>query len=332
MTRIPDPTNPADQPQPRDGVRYGAAVDIGTNSVRLLIGYLDDSGQLVIAERQISTTRLGQGVDAYGALAEAAIQRTCTVLTDYGQRWGAYGIHPDQVVIMATSAVRDAQNAEVFQRRAHAACGVWPQVISGQEEARIGFLGACADQPDGPALVIDIGGGSTEFIAGQVPDQIHAALSLQIGCVRLEERHGPPPYTPDQVERARVEIRDLIAPAVTHLSPHLEAGTRLLGVAGTVTTLAALDLDLPFYDPNRVHGYGLSRQRLAYWIDQLIVQDPQAIEARGPVEPNRGDVLPLGAMILDEIMAAFALDTVIASEHDSLDGMAHTVLTRDPVG
>lgn len=306
-----------------------AVVDIGTNSVRLLIGELDAHGRVRQVDRHIRVTRLGQDVDKTGALRQDAIDRTAAVLADYAAIWQAAGIPNDRVVLMATSAARDAKNAETFTQAAMAACGVAPVVISGELEAEIAFLGATADQPPGPMLVIDIGGGSTEFVLADARGSVIGATSQQIGCVRLTERSGPPPYTPAQVAAIRAAAGAVIAEAVSVLPSPIDPATTLIGVAGTVTTLAALDLNLPAYLPDAIHGTRLTQAALKDWIGRITAMDAHAIEALGPVEGNRGDVLPTGAIILDEIMTAVGLDAVIASEHDSLDGMCAKLLAGE---
>lgn len=303
-----------------------AVVDIGTNSVRLMVATMGQHGQLHPIERHIRITRLGYGVDETGALHPDAIARTVAVLADYATIWGKHAIPTEQVMLIATSAARDAHNALAFTQAAQAACGITPSVISGEEEAEIAFLGATADQPPGPKLVIDIGGGSTEFVLSNAQAEIIAATSQQIGCVRLTERAGPPPYTPDQVAAIRQAVAPVMHTVSTLLGSPIDPETALIGVAGTVTTLAALDLNLPSYQPDAIHGTTISRPALQSWITHLATMAPAAIEALGPVEGNRGDVLPVGAIILDEIMAGLGLDTVIASEHDSLDGMCMKLL------
>lgn len=304
-----------------------AVVDIGTNSVRLLIAELDADAKVRQVERHIRVTRLGQDVDKTGTLRADAIARTAAVLADYADRWRAARIPDARVVLMATSAARDASNADAFTQAAVAACGLAPIVISGELEAEIAFLGATADQPPGPMLVIDIGGGSTEFVLADADGVVVGSTSQQIGCVRLTERSGPPPYTHEQVMRIRDAARAVITEAVRVLASRVDPATTLIGVAGTVTTLAALALDLPAYLPDEIHGTRLEQAVLKDWIHRITEMDAQAIESLGPVEGNRGDVLPVGAIILDEIMDAFGLDAVIASEHDSLDGMCAKLLT-----
>lgn len=303
-----------------------AVVDIGTNSVRLLIAERDADERVRKVERHIRVTRLGQDVDKTGALRRDAIARTAAVLADYAVIWQTAGIRDDRVVLMATSAARDAKNADAFTEAAIAACGVTPIIISGELEAEIAFLGATADQPPGPMLVIDIGGGSTEFVIADATGSVTGSTSQQIGCVRLTERTGPPPYTPEQIMWIRTAARSVITEAVRSLPSPINPATTLIGVAGTVTTLAALSLGLPAYLPDKIHGTRLTQTALKDWIGRITAMNASAIEALGPVEGNRGDVLPVGAIILDEIMGAFGLDVVIASEHDSLDGMCAKLL------
>lgn len=306
-----------------------AVVDIGTNSVRLLIAERDADAKVRQVERHIRVTRLGQDVDKTGAMREDAIERTAAVLADYATIWRAADIPDDRVVLMATSAARDASNADAFTQAAIVACGVTPAVISGELEAEIAFLGATADQPPGPMLVIDIGGGSTEFVLADATGTVIGATSQQIGCVRLTERTGTPPYTEAEVTGIRAAAREVIQQAVAVLPGPIDPATALIGVAGTVTTLAALDLGLPAYLPDEIHGTRLTQAALKDWIIRITAMDARAIEDLGPVEGNRGDVLPVGAIILDEIITAVGLDAVIASEHDSLDGMCAKLLAGD---
>ncbi len=295
--------------------------------MRLLVATLDAEGALQPIERHIRVTRLGQGVDDTKCLHPDAIARTVAVLADYRAIWDGFSVPEQMVVLMATSAVRDAVNADVFTQAAVDACGIAPQVISGSLEGEIAFLGATADQPPIPILVIDIGGGSTEFVLGDASGEIIASTSEQLGCVRLTERTGQPPYADGTITRARAGARAVINEAASVLPTPIDPATRLIGVAGTVSTLAALDLDLDQYEADRIHGTAVSKAAVAHWVSVLAAMDATRIEALGPVEGNRGDVMPIGAIILDEIMDVFGFDEVIASEHDSLDGMCFKLLT-----
>ncbi|HYJ07735.1 MAG TPA: Ppx/GppA phosphatase family protein [Polyangiaceae bacterium] len=290
-----------------------AAVDIGTNSVRLLIA--DQSGLEV--ERTMRITRLGQGVDVTGALDPEAIARTTQVLSAYRSRIEHFGVQ--RVRATATSAARDATNSQHFFDAAERALGVRPELLGGEEEARLSFLGATAELPprDGPFLVIDVGGGSTELALGTTGPE--ALVSLQLGCVRMTERHlKTDPPTPQELDACLADIRGQVAKARTTIDPR--NARRIVGLAGTVTTLAALELGLSHYDATRTHHSTLTRTQVETWFERL---SHMALPERRLIlaEPQRAGVILGGAAVLLTLMRELGIAELLVSEHDILDGL-----------
>ncbi len=311
--------------------RRVAAVDCGTNSIRLLIADVDpDRATLSDVDRRMEIVRLGQGVDTTGRLAPEALDRTLKALSGYA---GLIESHRAEAVCMvATSATRDAVNSGEFTRRVTEVLGTGPEVLTGDEEARLSFLGATAELgPSVPApyLVTDIGGGSTEFVLGQ-EGRVASALSVNIGCVRMTERHlRDDPPSPAQIEAATADIDAAIARAAAVV----DAGRArtLVGLAGSVTTVAGIALDLPGYDPERLHHSRIPATQVHAVTTRLLAQT-RAERARIPVmHPGRIDVIGGGALILDRIMIRLGLTEVLVSEHDILDGIAWSIATADPV-
>jgi exopolyphosphatase/guanosine-5'-triphosphate,3'-diphosphate pyrophosphatase len=290
-----------------------AAIDCGTNSIRLLIS---DEGRDVA--RRMEIVRLGEGVDRTGRLEEAAIERTRLALLGYAAEIAELGIR--RVRMVATSASRDASNADDFRAMVRSVLGVDPEVISGDEEAALSFLGAAGGLPgDEQKLVVDIGGGSTEFITG-VAD-VAAAISVDIGCVRMTERHlHSDPPTAEEIAAAE---RDIVAAVDRALAavPGREA-TTLVGLAGSVTTVAALALDLDEYDAARIHHARISYADVARVTGDLLTMTVAERTALPVMHPGRADVIGAGALILRTVMARAEQDHVVASEHDILDGIA----------
>ncbi|HKO52919.1 MAG TPA: Ppx/GppA phosphatase family protein [Polyangiaceae bacterium] len=291
-----------------------AAIDIGTNSVRLLV--TDPAGREL--ERLMRMTRLGQGVDVTGQLSAAAIERTVSVLVEYASRMQAHGV--TRVCAVATSAARDAQNGALFFEAAERALGVRPTLLSGDEEARWSFYGATdgLDRRDGPFLVIDLGGGSTEFVLGT--EQPEAATSLQMGCVRMSERHlhGDPP-TSAQVRACAEDVRRELV-QVRSVMDVTKART-VVGLAGTVTALSALQLGLVRYDAARTHHSRLSAPQVAALATRLA--GANVAERRELlVEPARAEVIAGGALVLATTMSELGLAELLVSERDILDGLA----------
>ncbi len=309
-----------------------AAIDCGTNSIRLLIADVPPSGPHVEVLRRMEVVRLGEGVDATGRLAPQAIERTRRVLAEYAA--AARDLGARQVRMVATSASRDADNRADFEDMVAGTLGQLPDVVPGLEEARLSFRGATGSlagaarahgdaPPAAPYLVVDIGGGSTEFVLGD-DDGVRAARSVDVGCVRLTERHlrGDPP-TADEIQAAESDIRAALAEVVAEV-PVGEAAT-LVGLAGSVTTVAALALGLPAYDPVAIHGsrIGVSAVRS---VTAGLLTATRARRAALPVmHPGRVDVIGGGSLVLRVIMDALALDEVVVSEHDILDGIALTL-------
>jgi exopolyphosphatase/guanosine-5'-triphosphate,3'-diphosphate pyrophosphatase len=312
-----------------------AAIDCGTNSLRLLIADIDP-GRHVLADvaRRMEIVRLGQGVDATGRLAPDALDRTMRALSEYGAQIRAAGAAAVRMV--ATSATMDASNAADFTRGVIDILGVAPEVISGDEEARLSFAGATAElagsgEPAGPVppyLVIDIGGGSTEFVLGREASAPLAALSVNIGCVRLTERHlrsDPPPA--GEIERATADIDsglDAVAAAIA-----VPDARTLVGLAGSVTTVTAVALDLPAYDPARIHHARIPAATVHAVTRQLLSQTRDQRAAIPSMHPGRVDVIGAGALILDRIMQRFGFAEVVTSEHDILDGIAWSLAAGD---
>lgn len=301
-----------------------AAVDVGTNSVRLLI--MDDDGTRIL--RSIITTRLGYGVDRTGRLDNDALARTLDMLAGFATDWRAHGV-TDRVRIVATSAVRDASDRDRFFTGVTAVTGHTPEVISGEEEAALAFAGAArAVGVTGPCVVVDIGGGSTELVLGAVNEPIRASVSLQLGCVRITERNFvSDPVSADEERNAVNDICQRLAGARTVIDAARQDGvTTLIGVAGTATTLGALHKNLDTYDEDEIHNTHIPTDALTRLTRELVAETTEMRRQRGPVQPGREDVLHAGALILTEIVSAFASDGVIVSERDSLDGVAQGLL------
>lgn len=303
-----------------------AAVDCGTNSIRLLIA--DTDGRtLTDVVRTMEIVRLGQGVDVTGRIAPEAMDRTLQVARTYAQQCTAHSV--ERVRFVATSASRDAENAAEFTAGiadAFAAFGTVPEVVTGDEEAELSFRGAtsvAAESTPAPYLVVDLGGGSTEFVLGTA--QVDAARSTNIGCVRFTERHlHSDPPTEAEIDAALVDINAAIDEAAS-VVPLDRAGS-LIGLAGSVTTITAHALGLTEYDPQRIHGARLSIAQVERSCDALIHATREERAALGYMHPGRVDVIGSGALIWRTIVrrvgAAAGIDTVLTSEHDILDGIA----------
>jgi len=323
--------------------RRVAAIDCGTNSLRLLIADIDPvRHELTDVERRMEIVRLGQGVDATGRLAPEALERTFRVPTDYASQIQAAGAVAVRMV--ATSATRDASNAADFAAGVRTTLGVSPEVITGGEEARLSFAGATAElaaeptagagpRPEPPFLVVDIGGGSTEFVLGKpgADEDLAtdlAAISVDIGCVRLTERHlhGDPPTTA-QVAAATADI-DRALDDVSATIPVADART-LVGLAGSVTTITAIALGLPSYDPSLTHHARISAESVDAVTRHLLSQTHEERAAIGSLHPGRVDVIGAGALVLDRVMQRFAFGELVTSEHDILDGIAWSIAASD---
>jgi exopolyphosphatase/guanosine-5'-triphosphate,3'-diphosphate pyrophosphatase len=312
--------------------RRVAAIDVGTNTVLLLVAEAGPGGPVALVERA-EITRLGRGVDASGRLDPAAMAETVRVLADYAaeaRRLGATAID-----CVATSAARDASNGAEFLAAVQATAGLEPRIVSGDEEARLVWTSAWRDfgaAPPGPArlAVLDVGGGSTEFTFGDGPAP-GGRRSLQVGAVRLTERltgrHGDAdPIGPATLAALRQAAGAALQP-LGAMGGGGEAGGRLVGVAGTVTTLAAVEQALPVYDAGRVHGSSLARGRIEALIERLAAL-PLAERARLPgMEPKRADVIVAGAVVVAEAMALTGFERLTVSDRGVRWGLVHELLS-----
>jgi exopolyphosphatase/guanosine-5'-triphosphate,3'-diphosphate pyrophosphatase len=315
-----------------------AAIDCGTNSLRLLIADIDPANrELTDVRRRMEIVRLGQGVDATGRLAPEALQRTMRVLAEYAR--DIEEAAASAVRMVATSAIRDASNAAEFTIGVQETLDVTPEVITGAEEARLSFAGATEElggqgpgpHPEPPYLVLDIGGGSTEFVVGgghpAGAEPLLAALSVDIGCVRLTERHlhGDPP-TAAEVTAASADI-DRALDDVAAAVPVQNART-LVGLAGSVTTLTAIALALPTYDARKTHHARTTAHRVHEVTSQLLTSTKAERAAIPSLHPGRVDVIGAGALVLDRVMQRFGFAELVTSEHDILDGIAWSIAGR----
>ena len=295
------------------------AVDIGTNSVRVLAADVDDRDTpFTILDRRMRITRLGQGVDATRKLAPEAIDRTIDVLREYRSILDDLGV--ERARATATSAARDATNRDDFFAPAGDALGVTPELLSGDEEARLSFLGATTglDAP-APYLVVDIGGGSTELAVGTAEPE--GFVSLDVGCVRVTEQffESDPP-APEELSDAVSVVRDEIADVARRVPGVREAAT-LIGLAGTVTTVAAIEIGLASYERDRIHHFRLTRNA-AEDVFRTLATEPIARRRENPgLEPARADVIVGGALVLVAILRTLEVDEMLVSEADILDGL-----------
>ncbi|MEV6115775.1 Ppx/GppA phosphatase family protein [Streptomyces sp. NPDC052109] len=315
-----------------------AAIDCGTNSIRLLVADVHpQTGELVDLDRRMTIVRLGQGVDRTGRLAPEALERTFAACREYAQIIKEHGA--ERLRFVATSASRDAENRDDFVRGVVDILGVEPEVITGDQEAEFSFTGATEelkgrDDLTRPYLVVDIGGGSTEFVVGD--DHVRAARSVDVGCVRMTERHlvhggkvsDPPTEEEIAAMRADIEVAlDLAEQTV----PLREAHT-LVGLAGSVTTVSAIAQKLPEYDSARIHHSRISHDRVRE-ITEWLLRSTHAERAAIPsMHPGRVDVIGAGALVLLAIMERIGAEEVVVSEHDILDGIAFKVAEETESG
>ena len=304
------------------GVTRVAAIDCGTNSLRLLVADVDPAaGRLSDVDRRLEIVRLGQGVDATGRLAADALARTLRVLRSY-QRI-IEEASASAIRMVATSATRDAVNAGEFVAGVRDILAIEPEVLSGEDEARLSFIGATAELAGtmtGPYLVTDIGGGSTEFVLGD-PGAMTAAVSVNIGCVRMTERHlHHDPPGDREIAAARADI-DAALDEVARQIPVTAART-LVGLAGSVTTVAALDIGLDAYEAEKIHHSRVSVEAVRAVTASLLAQTRAERARLAVMHPGRVDVIAGGALVLTQIMERFGFGEVLVSEHDILDGLA----------
>jgi exopolyphosphatase / guanosine-5'-triphosphate,3'-diphosphate pyrophosphatase len=312
-----------------------AAIDCGTNSIRLLVADVttgsDGVPVLRDVHRETRIVRLGQGVDASGELAPEALERTCAALTDYTAVLRRKGT--ERVRMVATSATRDAHNRADFFGMVRATLGAEAEVISGDEEAQLAFTGAVGDldPDDGPFVVVDTGGGSTELVVGTLTDgvaTVRAARSVDIGSVRITERclHGDPPSS-DEVAQARELATRILHDAFAAVP--VESVRTWVGVAGTITTLSAVAQGLTEYDPDAVHLSRLPREELHRVTEELLGMSREERGRHRSIQPGRIDVIGGGALIVDvlaaELHARAGVTELVISEHDILDGIARSI-------
>ena len=306
------------------------AIDCGTHSIRLLVADVDPAtGRLVDVVRRMEIVRLGEGVDRTGRIGEQGMARTLAMTAEYARTCSDLGV--DRVRFVATSASRDAANRDEFVDGVRSRLGVEPEVVEGSVEAELSFAGATrellAEGLTGPFVVVDIGGGSTEVVRGS--GGVEASLSVDVGCVRLTERYlaGDPP-SEDEVLAARAEVEQALD-EVAEVVP-LDGVSTLVGLAGTVTTVAAVALDLDAYDPARIHRAVLGVDQVRDTCDRLLAMTRAERAALAPMHPGRVDVIGAGALIwwavIDRLVERSRLTEVVVSEHDILDGIAFSLL------
>lgn len=309
-----------------------AAIDCGTNSIRLLVADVtkrdDGTAWLRDVHREMKIVRLGQGVDATGRLHPDAIQRTKEALLDYARTMQRKGVERARMV--ATSATRDASNRDDFFGMTAEILGAPAEVITGDEEAGLSYLGAVADldPEEGPFLVTDLGGGSTEFVLG-TGTEVEAARSMDIGCVRLTERfiHSDPPKK-DEIAAAEAFAREAIKEAFSVVP--VEKAKTWIGVAGTVTTLSALVQGLEVYNSDVIHLSRITLDNVREITDRILSMTHDERASLGPMHPGRVDVICGGALVLraiaDELENRAGIRTLVCSEHDILDGIAFSLV------
>ncbi|WP_431984359.1 exopolyphosphatase [Streptomyces qinglanensis] len=312
-----------------------AAVDCGTNSIRLLVADVAVSadgtpGGLTERDRRMEIVRLGQDVDRTGRLAPEALERTFAACRRYAEVLTEFGVPPERTRFVATSASRDAENRDEFVRGVLDILGVEPEVITGDQEADLSFTGATEGLAPGtfppPYLVVDIGGGSTEFVLGT--EHVEAARSVDVGCVRLTERHLTPGGArteipaAEQIAAIRADVHaalDEVARTVPLDRPHT-----LVGLAGTVTTLGGIALELDAYDSARIHHSRISLAQVRELTSRLLSATHDERAAIPVMHPGRVDVISAGALVLLTLMERIGAQEVVVSEHDILDGIAHS--------
>lgn len=298
-----------------------AAIDCGTNSIRLLIADVSE-GKFRELYRTMEIVRLGEGVDKNKSFDPAAIERTLRATAAFSEEIARRGV--TAIRFCATSATRDAENRALFIDGVREILGIEPEVISGEEEARLSFAGAVSEMhpSDAPFLVIDIGGGSTEFVYGE--REVNFAKSVNIGCVRMSERHfATAPATSVSVDAAIADIDSAIEEAA-QVVPIKQART-LIAVAGTATTVAAAALNLAEYDRYAIHLSRISAEKTSEISKLFLSMTRDEISSLGYMHPGRVDVIAAGALVLDRIMKATGAAEFVASERDILDGMAWSI-------
>lgn len=300
-----------------------AAIDCGTNALRLLIADVDGNGTLTDVVRLMRTVRLGEGVDRTGQFSSAALERTFAVCKEYAQLIHEHGVERSRFV--ATSASRDVSNRAQFVEGVTARMGISPEVIAGTEEAGLSYEGATRSLSNliEPALVVDIGGGSTEFVLGE------QSVSVNVGCVRMTERHlHSDPPNDAEIALVRADLAEALHRAAASVG--LRSAGTLVGVAGTVTTVAARALGLDSYDPAVLHGAVIEREPLERAIADLVAMSRMERAALPYMHPGRVDVIGGGALALGAVVEAVGLPRITVSECDILDGIAYRLAAETP--
>ncbi len=298
-----------------------AAIDCGTNSTRLLVAEPDGA---TAVDRRMTITRLGQGVNETGVLSVEGIERTTVVLREYRAVMDELGV--ERVRMTATSAARDSANSDDFFDAAESVVGSRPELLTGDEEARLSFRGATAelDATDGPFLVVDIGGGSTEFAVGT--DECEGAMSIDIGCVRLSEaylEHDPP--LPEELV-ACLSLTDTYLEDVVRAIPAVLDARTFVGLAGTVSAVASIEQGLFAYDRDKIHHFGLSRESAEDVFRTLATESVEDRRHNPGLEADRADVIVGGCCVLQAVMRHFQFDSCLVSEADILDGLVLSLL------
>lgn len=303
-----------------------AAIDCGTNSIRLLISKVEKDGSLSEITRRMIIVRLGEGVDATGKFSEAALARVFAACDEYAQLIKTYEV--EYIRFIATSATRDVSNREEFVDGVRERLNCELEVISGDTEAELSFAGAIeelAQYLTGPFLVLDIGGGSTEFVLGTSKPEF--SKSVNIGCVRMTERHlNQDPPSADAIENAIKDIDAAIELAAKTVP--LDKAVTVIGLAGSVTTVAAMALGLDKYDRNAIHACVISSDSVARCAERLLQMTREQRAALPYMHPGRVDVIGAGALVLDRIVKKLNVESIVVSEHDILDGIALSIAQK----
>lgn len=294
-----------------------AAIDIGTNSIRLLKAQIINR-KLISGDKSLSMTRIGEGVNETGQLSEAAMDRSVKALADFESEARAWGA--EAIFALATSAVRDAANSAVFLKRVREACGLEIEVITGDVEARLGFMGVLAGAPDvtGNVLVIDVGGGSTELIVGN-RDGIRFAKSVNVGAVRMTGKHvRSNPISDSEFKIMHSDIDEILSEAIGPLRDHdIDA---VVGIGGTATTLGAMKLSMETYDRDRIQNSVVTLEETAGMVAQLKTLTVEERKHIKGLQPKRADIILAGAMVIEAVMTALDLSEMRISDYDNLEG------------
>jgi exopolyphosphatase/guanosine-5'-triphosphate,3'-diphosphate pyrophosphatase len=313
--------SPVTEASPRDV----AVIDIGTNSTRLLVAEVTGSS-IVERERLLTITRLGQGVDRTGRLDPAAVERTEEAVAGFVERARLAGV--ERILATGTSALRDAHDGRAFMDGLARRFSIESRILTGELEAGTTFAGVTSDaDPTAGIAIIDVGGGSTELVIGDASGPVFAR-SVQLGSVRITERHlGEGRVAPDRLLVARADVRAVAAAGFA--GAPLERATVVVAVAGTATTLAALDLGLPAYDPERIHGHVLTRAVVVAWRDRLAGMELDERLALPGLEPGRAPVIVGGALVLETVLDVLGRDEARISDRDILHGIALLAAAED---